>query len=388
MKVLYLDLFSGASGDMLLGALLDLGLPLEELQGELGKLALCGYMLEAERRVQRGLSGTHLRVRDMGGDQPARNPGEIRRLIGASALSPAVRERAIAVFERLGRVEAQVHGIPLEEVHFHEIGAVDSLVDIVGFIAGLERLGVEKVFSSPVPLGSGSIETEHGRLPVPAPATLLLLAEVQAPTCPHPAQGEIVTPTAAALLAELATFSYPPMRVGAVGYGFGQTEFPWANALRAWLGETVEPGAAGDRVVLLECNLDDATGEELGFAMEQILAAGALDVYFTPIQMKKGRPGTLLGVLARPEEATALAQVILRHTSTLGLRLSPPLARVLAERRVRQVETPWGVVHVKEKWLNGERLGDSPEYEDCARIAREHGLSLGQVLEAVKRLAG
>jgi uncharacterized protein (DUF111 family) len=197
--ILYLDLFSGASGDMLLGVLVDLGLSVDDLRAELGKMDLSGYELAAERQVRHGLAGTRLHVRDLAQEQPARHLADIRRQLQESALSPAVQSRGIAVFERLGRVEAAVHGVALEEVHFHEIGAVDSLVDIVGFVAGLERLGVGQVFSSPVPLGSGVVETAHGRLPVPAPATLALLAEVGAPTCPHPAQTEIVTPTAAAL---------------------------------------------------------------------------------------------------------------------------------------------------------------------------------------------
>ncbi len=387
-SILYLDLFSGASGDMLLGALLDLGLPLAALRDELGKMDLSGYELAAERQVRRGLSGTRLHVRVTAESYPARHPADVRRLIAGSALSAAVQTRALAVFDRLGRAEAAIHGMPLEEVHFHEIGAVDSLVDVVGFVAGLELLQVEAVYSSPVPLGSGAIETEHGRLPVPAPATLALLAAVGAPTCPHPAQTEIVTPTAAALLAELATFSCPPLRLRAVGYGFGQKEFPWANAVRAWMGELEAPETGPrERVVLLECNLDDVTGEELGYAMERLFAAGALDVWFTPVQMKKNRPAVVLAALALPEQAVAVAQAILRETPTLGLRLSPALERLVAERRVSEVETPWGKVRVKEKWLAGECLDASPEYEDCARIAREQGIPLRQVVETARRAA-
>lgn len=386
MKALYLDLFSGASGDMLLGALIDLGLPLDDLKADLARMALSGYELESERQVRHGLSGTQLRVRDVAQEHPARHLHDVRRLITESALSERVKKTSVAVFERLAQAEARVHGVGPDEIHFHEIGAVDSLIDIVGFIAGLERLGVERVFASPVPLGSGTIQTEHGLLPVPAPATLALLAEVGAPTCPHPAQTEIVTPTAAALLAELATFAYPPMRVHAVGYGFGQKEFPWANAVRAWLGQAENAGAGRDQVTLLECNLDNATGETLGYAMEQLFAAGALDVWFTPVQMKKNRPGVLLSALARPEQAGVLAQVILRETPTLGLRMSL-VERVVAERRAREVETPWGKVRVKEKWLSGACIAVSPEYEDCARIAREQNIPLRQVWDAAAKEA-
>jgi len=389
--VLYLDLFSGASGDMLLGALLDLGLPLETLRAELRKMPLSGYTLEAQREVRHGLSGTRLHVHDLAQEQPARHLSDVRQLIGASTLPDRVKVTSVAVFERLARAEARVHGVAVDEVHFHEIGAVDSLVDIVGFAVGLEALGVLQVYASPVPLGSGTIETAHGLLPVPAPATLTLLAEVRAPTRPHPAQTEIITPTAAALLAELARFGYPPMRVTAVGYGFGQKEFPWANAVRAWLGEALaekaEP-ADESRVVVVECNLDDTTGEALGYVQERLLAAGALDVWFTPIYMKKNRPAVLLGTLARPEQAQELARLILRETSTLGVRLSAALERLVAERQTREVQTPWGSVRVKEKWLDGRRWAVAPEYEDCARLAREQGLPLAHVYEAAVRAAG
>jgi hypothetical protein len=384
--VLYLDLFSGAAGDMLLGGLIDAGLALDEVRAELAKMALSGYALRAERQLRHGLSGTLLHVDDVAEEHPARHLSDVRRLIEDSTLSPAVQVTSLAVFERLARAEAGIHGMAVEEVHFHEISAVDSLVDVVGFVAGLERLGVGRVFASPVPLGSGTIETQHGRIPVPAPATLALLAEVGAPTRPHPAQTEIVTPTAAALLAELATFERPAMRVRAVGYGFGQKTFPWANALRVWLGARPAEGAE-DQVVTLTCNLDDTTGETLGYVMTRLFDAGALDVWFTPVQMKKNRPGVVLSVLARPPQVDALAELVLRETSTLGLRVSPPIARVVAERRVRTVSTSWGDVRVKEKWLEGERVAVSPEYEDCARLAREADVPLARIFEAARRAA-
>jgi len=386
--VVYLDLFSGASGDMLLGALIDAGLPLASLQAELRKMPLPGYEIEAERQVRRGISGTKLHVHEEVQAQPARHFSDVQQLLDRSALSDRVKERSLAVFRRLARVEAGIHGMDVDHVHFHEISAIDSLVDVVGFVAGLELLGVGRVFASSVPLGHGSIETAHGLIPVPAPATLALLAEVGAPTRPHQAETEIVTPTGAALLAELATFERPAMHVTAVGYGFGSKEFSWVNGLRVWLGEAGEEAREGrDQVVLLQCNLDDATGEMLGFAMERMFAAGALDVWFTPVQMKKSRPGTVLSALARPDQAEALAQVILRETSTLGVRLSPPLERMVAERCVREVETAWGRVRVKEKWLAGEMVALSPEYEDCARLAREQSIPLGQVFDAVARAA-
>lgn len=384
MTILYLDLYSGAAGDMLLGALVDLGLPLEALKDELAKVDLSGYELEVRREVRHGVSGTRLVVRDIVQEHPARHLPHIRRLLEESHLSSPAKARSLAIIERLARAEARVHGISVDEVHFHEIGAVDTLVDIVGFVAGLERLGVDQVFSSPVPMGSGFVQTEHGLLPLPAPATVALLAEVGAPTRPHPAQTEILTPTAAALLAELATFSHPPMRLRAVGYGFGEKEFPWPNAVRAYLGD-LEGVERREAVLLLECNLDDTTGEMLGYVMERLFAAGALDVWFTPIQMKKSRPGILLSALARPEDADALAAIVLRETPTLGVRLRPA-ERIVAERREQVVETPWGKVRVKEKWLGGERVAGSPEYEDCARISRERGVPLAEVYQVVVHL--
>lgn len=386
-KVIYLDLFSGAAGDMLLGALLDAGLALDVLEDELGKMDLAGYELQVERQVRHGLSGTKLHVRDVTRAHPARHLDDVRRLVEGSRLSETVKEVSTAVFERLARVEGQIHGLPIEEVHFHEISAVDSLVDVVGFIAGLERLGVERVFASSVPLGSGFIDAAHGRLPVPVPATLALLTEVGAPTRPHPAETEIVTPTAAALLSEFATFERPPMRVKAVGYGFGQKEFPWANGLRIWLGEAAGAATAvRDQVALLVSNIDDATGEVLGYAMERLFDEGALDVWFEPLHMKKNRPGIKLSVLCSPEDADRLAAVILRETPTLGLRWTR-LERIVTERQVREVETRWGTVRVKDKWLGGERVASSPEYEDCARIAREEGISLREVIEAAREAA-
>jgi uncharacterized protein (TIGR00299 family) protein len=387
-RVAYLDCFAGASGDMLLGALLDAGLSLDDLRAELGKLDLEGYELEAERKQQRGLTGTKLHVRDTLHAYPARHLHDIYHIVDGSALSDKVKRRSMAVIERLGRAEASVHGIPLEKVHFHEVGAVDTIVDVVGVVVGLELLGVAQVYASAVPLGSGTIQTEHGRLPVPVPATLALLAAVDAPTVPHPAQTEIVTPTGAALLAQLALFERPPMRVRAVGYGFGSKEFPWANSLRVWIGERLHPyHHQRDQVVKIECNLDDVTGETLGYAMERLFDAGALDVWFTPIQMKKNRPGVLLSVLSPVDKVEDLSYLLMRETSTLGVRLFPPTHRIKADRRMRQVETPWGVVRVKEKWLGDQRLAVSPEYEDCARLARESGEPIMRIMNVAWQAA-
>ncbi len=400
-SIIYLDCFSGISGDMLLGALLDAGLPLATLEAGLARLPVGGYRLVAERRTSHGVSGTKLDVRlDEGERQPERGLADILPLLDGSGLDPPVRERAASVFRRLARAEAHVHGTPVEEVHFHEVGAVDAIVDIVGAMIGLEALGVERVYASSLPLAHGTVRARHGLLPLPAPATLELLAEVGAPTRPAPGDGagELVTPTGAALLAELATWEQPPMRLRRVGYGFGTREIfleppnggGWPNALRLWLGDPIgatrpAPGSGQsllrDEVVLIETNLDDASPELLGYAMERLLAAGALDVYFTPIQMKKNRPGTLLGVVAPPPRAEALAELILTETTSLGVRLRPT-ARLIAERTDATVDTELGPIQVKLKRL-GRRTVAAPEYEDCARLARQHDLPLADVYRLV-----
>jgi uncharacterized protein (TIGR00299 family) protein len=384
-SLLYVDCFSGISGDMLLGALLDVGLPFETLESELAGLPVGGYRLEMQPRTSHGISGTKLDVvLDDDAPQPERHLADILALIGGSDLVPPVQETAAAIFRRLARAEAQVHGTSIEEVHFHEVGAVDSIVDVVGAAIGLHALGIERIHASSLPLGGGTIRTRHGLLPAPAPATLELIAQVGAPTRPAPGDGELVTPTGAGILAELATFAQPPMRVHRVGYGFGTKEFPWPNAVRLWLGESLDPAASApkadllrDEVVVIETNLDDTSPEVLGYSMERLLGAGALDVYFTPIQMKKNRPGTLLGVIAPPDRVEALSELILSETTSLGVR-TRRTDRLIAERREDQVETPLGPVRVKLKRL-GDRWIAAPEYEDCARLARERGVPLAEV---------
>ena len=398
MRIAYLDCFSGAAGDMLVGALLDVGLDFDALQRELSKLSLVGYELTVEGTVRRGVRGTkfdvvlHTRVQHEQHHDEHRHLADIEVLVEESTLSPLVKSRALSTFRRLACAEARVHGTSIDEVHFHEVGAVDSIVDVVGFVAGLELLRVEALYSSPLTLGGGTVYTEHGLLPAPAPATLEILADIGAPIRKHPrAETELLTPTAAALLAELAVFcpgeqwKQPPIKVEAVGYGFGSKEFDWANAVRIWLGEVIPPVQEDqDQVVLLECNLDDATGEVLGYTLEQCLAAGALDVWFTPIQMKKNRPAVKLSLLTTVDLVPELSELMLRETPTLGVRYTR-CQRRKAVRCTRKVKTPWGGVRVKEKILDGETINLAPEYEDCARLARENSVSLAKVYEAAER---
>ncbi|NOZ05949.1 MAG: nickel pincer cofactor biosynthesis protein LarC [Chloroflexi bacterium] len=386
--IIYFDCFSGASGDMLLGSLLDVGLPLSDLQAEMDKLPLSGYRLTAKQQTSHTLSGHKLNVEATGDNHPLRRLSDVQAIISSSGLSADVRKHSLAVFERLARAEAQVHGTTVQEVHFHEVGAVDSLVDIVGLVVGLELLNVKGVYASVLPLGNGFVDTAHGRLPLPAPATLALLAEAGAPIRPHDARTELVTPTAAALLCELALFERPAMRLKRVGCGLGSKELPWANALRVWIGQPLSTNTTivpqEDESILLECNLDDTTGETLGYAMELLLTAGALDVWFTPIYMKKNRPATMLSVLSRPEQAATLGELMLRETTTLGLR-QRNVRRRKAGRQMEKVHTPWGVVRVKVKLMDGKRVAAVPEYEDCARIARERNVPLHTVFWAARK---
>lgn len=382
MRIAYFDCFSGASGDMILGALVDAGLDIDRLRGELAKLPLEGYRLTSERVVEHGLAGTRLRVEIETGPQPHRRLREVLSLIQASSLAPKPKERSAAVFHRLAEAEARVHGTAPEEVEFHELGAVDAIVDIVGAVVGLEMLEVTEVYSSPLPAGGGMVVTAHGQLPVPAPATLELLRSARAPLRPGPGDAELLTPTGAAILTTLALFSpAPTLRLEAVGYGFGGRKLPWPNALRIWLGEPVVEGLAEDTASLIETNIDDMPPELLGYAMERLLAAGAWDVYFTPIQMKKNRPAVKLSVLGPPALGRALAELVLQETTTLGVRLQR-VERLKCQRWTTTVSTPFGPLPAKVKEVGG-KLSVGPEYEACRRIAQERGLPLAEVYAAV-----
>jgi uncharacterized protein (TIGR00299 family) protein len=387
----YIDCFSGASGDMLLGALLDAGLDLDSLRAGLRSLPVDGWSLDADVVQSHGIRGTRAKVSVAEVDQPHRGLSEVVRVVRGGALPHVVADKATRVFERLAEVEAFIHGTSVEDVEFHEVGAIDSIVDVVGVVLGLHLLDVDwaRVSCSGLPLGSGWVKTQHGRLPVPAPATLELIRRANAPVRPDPVQeqtGELTTPSGAALLTVLATFSQASVvgRVAQVGYGFGTREPPWPNAVRLLLGlpHVSSLGLIRETVVEIQTNLDDATPEELGFAMERLLEAGALDVAFSPLQMKKNRPGVLVRVLVRPEDGQRLAELVLEHTSALGARVHT-VERVIARRSQRLVSTPWGAVRVKVKHL-GERELVAPEYEDCARLARETNVPLSQVYAAAR----
>ncbi|MBI2862536.1 MAG: nickel pincer cofactor biosynthesis protein LarC [Chloroflexi bacterium] len=379
MRVAYFDCFSGASGDMILGALVDAGLSLEQLRAELEKLPATGYHIDVERGVRQGLSGSQARVVIESEEPESRGIAGHLAAVQNSALSPSIKEKGLRILRSLAEAEGSIHGVEPEAAELHELGSLDTLIDVVGAVAGLAVLGIEEVFCSALPLGSGWVETRQGRLPVPSPAALEILKRAGAPVLPGVGQGELVTPTGAAILASLASFAPPTMTVERVGYGFGQRELPWPNALRVLVGQA-EGSLPRESVALLTTNIDDQPGEQLAHAMEVLFAAGALDVHFVPVQMKKSRPGVQLSVIAPLAQSEELAQVILRETSSLGLRIQR-IERVKVERWYERVETELGPLTMKV-WMVDDQLRASPEYEECAEMARQRGIPLVEVYNA------
>ena len=448
MRILYLDCFAGISGDMFLGALIDLGLSLDILTVELSKLPLQGYQLQADRVDKRGIQAVQFKVMLMepgsshladsefievdptrstaaqdehhiahagGGDQVEhahRSLPEILAVIQDSALSGRVKNQACAIFTRLAEAEGQVHGSPAEEVQFHEVGGTDAIVDIVGAAIGLEQLGIESVYASPLPLGSGFIRSAHGLYPVPGPATANLLRGV--PVYTSQASGEMVTPTGAAIITTVAQAfgPMPVMVVQAVGYGAGtrQREFP--NVLRGFIGESypasgelqlearagrdpypqqhqTPTGASGYHqadAVVIETNIDDMNPQLFEYLTDRLLVAGALDIILIPVQMKKGRPGMLLQVLAYPTSVNEMLEIVFSESTSIGARTYAVTKRML-QRQTLLVDTPYGKVRLKVSWL-GERLVNmAPEYEDCREIAHLKGVSLKEVISATMAAA-
>jgi pyridinium-3,5-bisthiocarboxylic acid mononucleotide nickel chelatase len=411
-KTLYFDCFSGASGDMVLGALLDLGLPLEGLRAALGSLAIDHGTIAARKVLRAGIAATkfalvgpesavplsmavdaHARAHahghahphshrneqvqpsDAGGHHSLR---EIADYIDRSALSAAGRRRAKALFERLAEAEAAVHAIPVEQVHLHEVGAVDSIVDIVGAVYGLEWLGATRIVSSPLNVGSGTVRCAHGILPVPAPATSRLLTGV--PIYARGVPTELTTPTGALLVTAYAESfgGLPAMRVTQVGYGAGDKDFAdHPNVLRLMVGDEAGNGAI-ERIVSIECEIDDMNPQLFGPLMDRLYGAGALDVYYAAVQMKKNRPGTLVTVLAMPDRRDALSGVLFADTTTIGVRYVE-MDRERLQREVRSIATPVGPIRVKVATRDGRIMNASPEFEDCARAAAASGLPIKDV---------
>lgn len=388
MKLLYFDSPAGASGDMMVAALLDLGVPLTKIKRELAKLPLRGVELNSYPHRSRGIRGTKFDVRVRNKPQTHRDFAAIQKMIADSKLDAEVRRRALSVFHRIARAEGKIHGVPTRKVHFHEIGAADSIADIVGACVALRELGAEKIVASrPLPLGSGFVDCEHGRFPVPAPATLEILKGIELTAGEE--KTELLTPTGAALLREFCSefAPIPPMRVEKIGYGLGAKMLEQTpNVLRAIWGESANVSEGVETVCVLETNLDDASPQLLGDAMEQLLAAGALDVTHTPIQMKKNRPAVQLTVLCDPSQADALAGWLLTHTTTFGVRMHMAQRRTLA-REIRRVKTKFGAVEVKVGRFGGRIVSASPEFDSCRKVARAANAPLKRVLAAAQAKA-
>lgn len=369
---------------MLLGAVLDAGVDAAALTAELRKLNVAGWKLRTERVTRAGIAATKAHVELANVDQPHRRLADIVALLDASGLEPSDRKRATSVFRRLAEAEAQVHGVGVEEIAFHEVGALDAIIDVVGGVVGMRFLGIEQLYCSPLPAGGGTARSTHGALPVPAPATLALIAEVGAPLAALAADRpmEMVTPTGAAIVTTLATFERPAMTMTGVGYGAGGRDpEEWPNVLRIWVGDVAEP--ARPAMLLIETNIDDMNPEMFGYVQEMLFAAGAADVWFQPIQMKKNRPGVMLSVLCSGERESAIAALLLRETTTLGLRVTQ-VTRHEAQRESFAFESSLGTAAVKVKRLPDEPPRIAPEYEACRALAQAHGMLLAEVYRIVE----
>ena len=383
-RVLYFDCFSGISGDMALGALLDAGLPLDGLRQALGSLALGDVELRAEKVLRTGVSATKFTVVERAGNgHPHRQLQRVFKMIDTSSLSEPGRERAKAMFQRLGEAEAAIHQVPVERVHLHEVGALDSIIDIVGTVFAMEWAGAERVVCSPLNVGGGMVTAAHGVFPVPAPATVRILGD--APIYSGAVQKELVTPTGA-LIATTYASSFgplPAMKVERVGYGAGERDDPATpNVLRVLIGDSADAvqafRPAGDRVTVIECEIDDMNPQIFGLVMERLYQAGALEVFYTGVQMKKNRPGTLLTVVAPPALRPMMTDVIFRETTTIGLR-HYDVDRECLERVIVPVETPVGTVRIKVASRDGRVLNATPEFDDCAKLAAANGLPVKDV---------
>jgi len=377
MKIAYFDCFSGISGNMIIGALIDAGLDPAILEAELKKLPVAGYSLSVKKVLKNGISGTHFSV-ITDEHHSHRSLSHITGIINDSGLDPWVKEQALAVFTDIGTVEARIHGVPVDEIHFHEIGAVDSIVDITGAMIALKELDIAVVESSAVHLGSGFIKTQHGLLPVPAPATAELLKSI--PVFSKNIEGELTTPTGAALIVHLARRfgPIPAMKIHRTGYGAGTHDLPIPNLLRVHIGETQESDIDTDDILVMECNIDDMNPQYYQHIFQTLLDRGALDVFITPIIMKKGRPASLLTVLCTQENAETLQDILFRESTTSGIRIHASSRKIL-KRSFVKIETKYGIVSVKVHEKDGEVITIAPEYEDCRRIAEEKNVPLKEV---------
>ena len=384
MKTAYFDCFSGAAGDMLVASLLDAGASLDAVRQRLAGLEVHGFHVRADKIRKQGFAATQFSVEmEPGKDQPHRHLKHVREILMQGLPEGRIRERALATFERLAEAEAGAHGVTVEKVHFHEVGAIDAIVDVVGAMAALEDLGVERIECSALPTGNGTVMCEHGRMPVPAPATANLLKGV--PIRPSDEQGELLTPTGAAILTTVASCfgAMPAMRIEQIGLGAGTRETQGLpNVVRVLIGEATAE-AEQDSVAVLEANLDDAPGEWIGYCLARLLDEGALDAYWVPIHMKKGRPGVVLTVICEPARIEALESIVFAETTTFGIRRSTMQRSKLA-RRHETVQTPFGAIRIKLGERGGEIMTAAPEYEDCAAAAQKANVALREVMQAAQ----
>lgn len=383
MQIAYFDCFAGASGDMILGALLDAGLALESLKAEIAKLGLTHYELKRRQVTQKGLGGSQalVRIDKDHHHHHHRRLAHIRDIIGSSTLDERVKTTSIRIFERLAAAEAKVHQTSVEDIHFHEVGAVDAIIDVVGAVAGIAVLGIQKIYCSPLHVGTGTVECAHGVLPVPAPATAELIQNT--PVYSTGVQGELLTPTGAAILTTLACAfgPMPLMSVQRIGYGAGQAERSLPNLLRVCIGGAPEKMDAceTDQAVVMKTNIDDMNPQIIPHIFAQVLKMGALDVYLTPVQMKKSRPGSLLTIICHPQDVQPLAQFLLRETTTIGLRWRLE-NRIKARRAIQTHQTSFGPIRFKYAQMGDLVVNITPEYEDCKRVALETGEPLKEVM--------
>jgi len=385
MRIAYFDCFSGASGDMILGALIDAGLSPRLLREELKKLRLPSVHLKATRVLKGGLSATQVIVEGKGEKKSHRTLKEMLRIIDRSTLEPGIKEKSEEIFRRIASAEGEIHRRPMEDIHFHEIGGLDSVVDIVGAVWGVRRMGIDRIYVSRVNVGTGFVKCEHGTLPVPAPAALSLMKGV--PIYSSGVEKELLTPTGAVLLSTLGSEfgNLPPMKVEQVGYGAGRSELPHPNLLRVMIG-TLEAAAGMERVMVIETNIDDMNPQFYDYVMEKLLALGVMDVFVTPILMKKNRPATLLTVICQVERLPSVTHFLLKETTTLGMRWHEE-ERVRADREILVVQTKHGAIRFKLARWEGSPINLSPEYEDCKRLATRKGVPLKDIFEEAKRAA-
>lgn len=387
MRTIYLDCGMGAAGDMLTAALLELMPNQDAFVEELNGLGIPGIRFTAEKCEKCGILGTHMKVTIHGEEEDSHHHhhgclADIRGIVSGLPLPTTVKLDILAVYEEIAQAESHVHGVPVEHIHFHEVGTMDAIADVTAVCLLLHRLAPDKIIVSPVHVGSGQVRCAHGILPVPAPATAYLLRGI--PIYGGSIDGELCTPTGAALLKHFATEfgQMPVMKVQAIGYGMGKKDFPRANCVRALLGETEAPI---DEIVELRCNVDDMTGEAIGFALEQLLGSGALDAFTVPVGMKKSRPGVLITVLCREEKKEAMVHLLLKHTTTLGVR-EFPCRRYALSRTMEVVNTPFGPVRKKVSSGYGVRR-EKLEYDDLAKIAKEQNISLAEALDQTRAVS-